>query len=155
MDRERRIRERVARAFGERRREDFGSDAAWNNFLEEREDIAFNLVEGIDVEASERRLRAVEAENADAIAATQALEVDMQQQAADPNPPGTAEAVAPAPAGQSSPDGIAAAGAGGNGDAHMQTPEAERIQLALLASGWSMELVRRRAIQEAMDTCVF
>ena len=151
MDRERRIRERVVRAFGERRREDFGSDAAWNNFLEEREDIAFNLVEGIDVEASERRLRAVEAENADAIAATQALEVDMQQQAADPNPPGTAEAVAPAPAGQSSPGGIA----GGNGDAHMQTPEAERIQLALLASGWSMELVRRRAIQEAMDTCVF
>ena len=47
----------------------------WNDYLEQREDVAFNMVEGIDLEETEARLKKVEQENAHLIAASQAKEV--------------------------------------------------------------------------------
>ena len=43
--------------------------------MEQREDVAFNMVEGIDLEETEARLKKVEQENAHLIAASQAKEV--------------------------------------------------------------------------------
>ena len=53
----------------------------WNDYLEQREDIAFNLVEGIDQAETEERLRRAEVENADTIAANRAKEVEMEDAA--------------------------------------------------------------------------
>ena len=69
--RERAIRERVWAAYCQPR-EAFGTLEEWNNYLEEREDVAFSLVEGVDVARAEARLRAYTAENADSIAKHQA-----------------------------------------------------------------------------------
>ena len=195
MERERRIRARVERAFCSPR-DTFASQDAWNDYLEQREDIAFNLVEGIDVAKTEERLRQVEQENAVAIAANQAKEVRRSHTrvsvptALPPEAPSPfSPQCAPQPASPSSPssslaqvvvdmDDEAADGAGamqigedappsaqkpgaaGNtlgwsdppagGDAEVQRQK----HLALLASGWSMEIVRNRAIQTAYDTFV-
>ena len=52
--------------------EAFGTLEEWNDYLEEREDVAFSLVEGVDVAGAEARLRAYTQDNADSIAKYQA-----------------------------------------------------------------------------------
>ncbi len=63
MEREIDIRGRVAAVFTAQE-EDFQGLLSYNNYLEEVEEIAFNLVKGIDVEANEAKLRAQVAQNA-------------------------------------------------------------------------------------------
>ena len=58
-----------------KREADFASRAEWDNYLEEREDIAFNLIENIDVAASNERLSRYEQENAESIVAVAARQV--------------------------------------------------------------------------------
>ncbi|OQO03883.1 hypothetical protein B0A48_10524 [Cryoendolithus antarcticus] len=55
VEREVDIRKRIATVFN-KREEDFEDLRAWNDYLNEVEDVTFNLVEGLDVEESERRL---------------------------------------------------------------------------------------------------
>ncbi|KFM23826.1 CDK-activating kinase assembly factor MAT1 [Auxenochlorella protothecoides] len=55
-----------------KREEDFESKQEYDDYLEEREDIIFNLSEGIDVKANEARVEAYRLANADAIAAADA-----------------------------------------------------------------------------------
>ncbi|WFC95787.1 TFIIH/NER complex subunit [Malassezia brasiliensis] len=64
------IRRRVAKLFN-RRPEDFPSLKAYNDYLEEFEEITFNLVNKVDVEHTQQRLAQYEARNKAIIAAHQ------------------------------------------------------------------------------------
>jgi len=44
-------------------RSDFNSDAEWDAYIEEREDIIFCLTENVDVERTKERVKKYEAEN--------------------------------------------------------------------------------------------
>jgi CDK-activating kinase assembly factor MAT1 len=66
-----------------KREEDFSSRAEWDNYLEEQEDIAFNLIENIDVGAANERLSRYEQENAESIVAVAARQVSWCEQVAD------------------------------------------------------------------------
>ncbi|KAI4093190.1 MAG: hypothetical protein LQ344_003017 [Seirophora lacunosa] len=66
IEREVDIRRRVAQVFN-KQEEDFETLRAYNNYLEEMEVTTFNLLEGIDVAATERKLAAYAAQNASSI----------------------------------------------------------------------------------------
>ncbi|KAL9025199.1 MAG: hypothetical protein Q9196_005939 [Gyalolechia fulgens] len=68
IEREVDIRRRVAQVF-DRRESDFETLRAYNNYLEEMEVTTFNLLEGIDVAATERKLAAYAAQTGAAVAA--------------------------------------------------------------------------------------
>ncbi|KAF9567623.1 CDK-activating kinase assembly factor [Agrocybe pediades] len=57
------IRRRIAKEFN-KRREDFSTLRAYNDYLEEVEDITFNLINEIDIPQTEARIAAYKAENA-------------------------------------------------------------------------------------------
>ncbi|KAL8695431.1 MAG: hypothetical protein Q9218_000009 [Villophora microphyllina] len=67
IEREVDVRRRVAQVFN-KEENDFETLRAYNNYLEEMEVITFNLLEGIDVAATERKLTAYAAQNAPSIA---------------------------------------------------------------------------------------
>ena len=52
--------------------EDFETKAAYDDYLEEREDIMFNLSQGIDVKAMEARVKAYQEQEAESIARNEA-----------------------------------------------------------------------------------
>ena len=52
--------------------EDFETKLLYDDYLEEREDIIFNLVEGIDVKATEDRVKRYQRDNAENIAKNEA-----------------------------------------------------------------------------------
>ncbi|KAK9473709.1 CDK-activating kinase assembly factor MAT1-domain-containing protein [Dipodascopsis tothii] len=66
VEREVDIRRRVAKIFN-KRQEEFDSLAEYNNYLEDVEGMVFNLVNRIDVEATEQRLESYQRENRAAI----------------------------------------------------------------------------------------
>jgi CDK-activating kinase assembly factor MAT1 len=72
VEREVDIRKKVALVFN-KREEDFEGLRAYNDYLNDVEDITFNLVEGIDVEVSNQRLEAYRTNHADEIAANEHL----------------------------------------------------------------------------------
>ncbi|GLB35136.1 putative transcription repair factor TFIIH subunit Tfb3 [Lyophyllum shimeji] len=57
------VRRRIAKEFN-KRREDFHDLRSYNDYLEEVEDITFNLIHDIDVAQTEARIKAYRAENA-------------------------------------------------------------------------------------------
>ncbi|MCJ1354812.1 MAG: TFIIH/NER complex subunit [Icmadophila ericetorum] len=63
VEREVDIRRRIAAVFN-RREEEFTDLLSYNNYLEEVETLTFNLIEGIDVPATEAKLRAYAEQNA-------------------------------------------------------------------------------------------
>lgn len=67
VEREVDIRRRIAAVFN-RREDDFEDLRAYNDYLNEVEDITFNLVNGIDVEETEKRFEAYKKANAEDIA---------------------------------------------------------------------------------------
>ncbi|KAJ3349698.1 TFIIH/NER complex subunit [Allomyces javanicus] len=67
VDKEVRERRRALRVFN-KRREDFASLREYNDFLEMVEDVVFNLVHDVDVEATMERMRKFQRENHDQIA---------------------------------------------------------------------------------------
>lgn len=62
VEREVDVRKRVAKTFN-RRQDDFDALEDYNNYLEEVEGIVFNLVNGVDAEATEAKLQAYEQAN--------------------------------------------------------------------------------------------
>ena len=72
VEREIDIRKRVALVFN-KREEDFEDLRAYNDYLNDVEDITFNLVEGIDVDESNERLESYRTKHADEIANNQHL----------------------------------------------------------------------------------
>ncbi|OJJ64020.1 hypothetical protein ASPSYDRAFT_141031 [Aspergillus sydowii CBS 593.65] len=73
VEREVDIRRRVMTVLN-RREEEFDSKLDWDNFLEQREEIIFNLVNKIDVAKTESDLQSYASENMRSIRANQALE---------------------------------------------------------------------------------
>ncbi|KAL4744020.1 CDK-activating kinase assembly factor MAT1-domain-containing protein [Aspergillus similis] len=73
VEREVDIRRRVMTVLN-RREEEFDSKLDWDNFLEQREEIIFNLVNRIDVAKTEADLQSYASENMKSIRANQALE---------------------------------------------------------------------------------
>ncbi|KAL2797835.1 CDK-activating kinase assembly factor MAT1-domain-containing protein [Aspergillus keveii] len=73
VEREVDIRRRVMTVLN-RREEEFDSKLDWDNFLEQREEIIFNLVNGIDVAKTEADLQKYASDNMRSIRANQALE---------------------------------------------------------------------------------
>ncbi|MBE7180395.1 MAG: CDK-activating kinase assembly factor MAT1 [Terriglobus roseus] len=72
VEREVDIRRRVSRIFN-RREDDFESLHDYNNYLNDVEDLTFNLVNGIDLADTERRIDAYTASNRDQIAENEQL----------------------------------------------------------------------------------
>jgi CDK-activating kinase assembly factor MAT1 len=70
VEREVDIRKKVALVFN-KREEDFEDLRAYNDYLNDVEDITFNLIEGIDVAQSEARLESYRTKHADEIATNQ------------------------------------------------------------------------------------
>ncbi|WVR08880.1 CDK-activating kinase assembly factor MAT1 [Kwoniella sp. DSM 27419] len=64
------VRRRMAQHFN-KRRDDFDSDREYDNYLEEVEDLTFNLLNDIDLEQTEARIAAFTKQNATIIAANQ------------------------------------------------------------------------------------
>ena len=157
MEKERQIRARVEGIYC-KERGDFDSLEAWNNYLEEKEDVMFNLVEGVDVQATEVRLQAYLEANAAGIAEHQARVVAGEQAgAAGAGPgPGPSQAAADDPEGakrmsiqaarQEMPTPFVEEYMGEPGN-----PGHEQLQkkLALWASGWSLDTAREKAVQGA------
>ena len=71
VEREVDIRQRIAKSFN-KRREDFKTLRAYNDYLEEVEDIIFNLVNGTNVKQTEAKVSAYEAQNKSSIATNEA-----------------------------------------------------------------------------------
>ncbi|PLW45452.1 hypothetical protein PCANC_06711 [Puccinia coronata f. sp. avenae] len=61
------IRKRISKYFN-KRREDFMTLDAYNNYLEEVEDITFNLINGVDVAETEAKIKRFQIENQELIA---------------------------------------------------------------------------------------
>ncbi|KAJ1906848.1 TFIIH/NER complex subunit [Tieghemiomyces parasiticus] len=71
VEKELRVRKRIAKCFNKRPQE-FRSQRAYNDYLEEVEDITFNLINGIDIQETEERIQKFALENRDSIAANMA-----------------------------------------------------------------------------------
>lgn len=73
VEREVDIRKRVAKVFN-RREEEFETLRNWNDYLNEVEDITFNLINDVDVEETQRRFEAYEQANKQVIGENASLE---------------------------------------------------------------------------------
>lgn len=72
LNKEVQLRRRVEREWN-KRESDFSSLAAFNDYLEEREDIVYNLTNGIDVEATQLKITAYRDANRDSITRNNAI----------------------------------------------------------------------------------
>lgn len=168
----------------------FPSLRAYNDYLENVEDIVFRLVEGIDVQVTESEVRAYEAAHREQIATAKAKRAEQraaelraaalppkagetsvrqliqqqalnhQQQLDDFSQPSAAGADAAAFAALPRPMGLQPTPLGGHGhgegsvlDANLSPQErAIRAVRGQKAGGWTDEIVRRRAIEEALGS---
>lgn len=176
------IRRRITNIFN-KREEDFPSLREYNDYLEEVEDMTFNLIEGIDVAAIEAKIAKYQEENAEQIVNSRARKAEELAAAlrasqnvgqADPADAGagpSTQAVSLANQGQYAP----AAVPGGlmqprpTGMAPQPVPvgapsdpmqgyaaEDETMKLqaerGARAGGWTIELSKKRAIEEAFSS---
>ncbi|TYI50206.1 hypothetical protein E1A91_D12G085200v1 [Gossypium mustelinum] len=172
-NKEMQIRRRISSIFN-KREEDFPSLREYNDYLEEVEDMIFKLIEGIDVQAIEEKITNYQQENAEQIMINQARKAEdlAAAMAASKGIPvqadtdgnsqagfvaGTQGQYAPTVAGgQPRPTGMApqpvplAGGLDMHGyaldDEEMMRLRAER---GGRAGGWSIELSKKRALEEA------
>ncbi|KAK7837638.1 cdk-activating kinase assembly factor mat1 [Quercus suber] len=163
-----------------KREEDFSSLKEYNDYLEEVEDMTFNLIEGIDVPAVEAKIAEYEKENHDQIminrarkaeelAAAQAASKGPAQNDSDGAPnqssqtgygTGAQGQYAPTFAGgQPRPTGMAQQPVplGGGLDLHGYAADDEetmklRAERGGRAGGWSAELSKKRALEEAFGS---
>lgn len=176
------IRKRIANIFN-KREEDFPSLREYNDYLEEVEDMTFNLIEGIDVPAIEAKIAKYQEENAEQIMnarARKAEELAAALAASKGQPAQTDSDMATSQSSQAGFSGAAAqsghyapaiAGAAmgqprptqpvpiggtfdslhayGTDDEEMMKLRAER---GGKAGGWSAELSKRRALEEAFGS---
>ncbi|KAL6765031.1 CDK-activating kinase assembly factor MAT1-domain-containing protein [Haematococcus lacustris] len=164
--------------------EDFNTKEEWDRYLEGIEDIIYNLVNGIDVQATEARVSDYERTNRVHIIAKQAKQVEAQraaqvaafQAAAASTVSATAAKEGDAPAGyvptaatasslltsQPVPVGpvaqdahgsiVAPAGSMKRGMAAVAASANGQEDPGATAAGWSPELPRMRALQEAFGS---
>ncbi|CAN4081161.1 unnamed protein product [Withania somnifera] len=150
------IRKRIANIYN-KREENFPSLREYNDYLEEVEDMIFNLIEGIDVPAIEARIAQYQRENAEQIMIAQARKALGQDPQAGSSA-GLQGHYAPAIAGgiaqprptQPLPVGSIPDMLGGEyeDDEKMKL----RTERAAKAGGWSLEISRKRALEEAFGS---
>uniref|UniRef100_A0A0D6R4C4 MAT1 centre domain-containing protein n=1 Tax=Araucaria cunninghamii TaxID=56994 RepID=A0A0D6R4C4_ARACU len=167
------IRRRIANIFN-KREEDFPSLREYNDYLEEVEDMTFKLVEGIDVPAIEAKIAKYQEENAEQIInnrARKAEEVarslkEHQEQPATgvANDVGLAQNSQAMGIGQYNPIFMPPRPTGltqqpvpiGGSNAHSvpedEAAQRQRAERAARAGGWTNELCRKRAFEEAFSS---
>ncbi|WOK97679.1 hypothetical protein Cni_G06387 [Canna indica] len=178
------IRRRIASIFN-KREDDFLSLRDYNDYLEEVEDMTFNLIEGIDVAAIESKIAKYQEENAEQIinararkaeelaAALKASRSHGQADAGDGGAGPSSQGVGVANQGQYAPTGAPGGGLmqprptgmapqpgpvgappdllQGYGTEDEETMKL-RAQRGARAGGWTIELSKRRAIEEAFSS---
>nr|XP_048324726.1 uncharacterized protein LOC125418142 isoform X1 [Ziziphus jujuba var. spinosa] len=162
-----------------KREDDFPSLREYNDYLEEVEDMTFNLIEGIDVPAIEAKIAKYQEENAEQIMINRARKAEELAAALAACKGHTAQSDNDGVLGQSSQAGFsmgvqgqyAPTVAGGQprptgmapqpiplgGGPDMQGYDEEemmklRAERGGRAGGWSVELSRKRAIEEAFSS---
>lgn len=173
------IRRRIQNIYN-KRQEDFPSLRAYNDYLEEVEDIIFNLIEGVDVVSIEEKLMKYQDENMEAIIASRARRAEEEATFLRSGQSNAAPAAADhAGVGidlQSSLP-LSSAAAGGtyapamvnqpgraqqpvpvgpptsynpNGEPEDEQTRRQREERGLRAGGWTIDITRRRACEEAI-----
>ncbi|EYU22818.1 hypothetical protein ABFS82_03G113400 [Erythranthe guttata] len=169
------IRKRIASIYN-KRVDDFESLRDFNDYLEEVEDMIVNLVEGIDVPAIESRIAQYQRENAEQIMIAQARKaeeyaaalaaskgqlpqtaVDLSSGSSQAGPTGVAQGqYAPAIAAQPRPMGMGQQPLPLGHGSDMLGLEYEdeetmkiRAEKAAKAGGFSLEMSKKRALEEA------
>lgn len=172
------IRRRIANIYN-KREEDFPTLRDYNDYLEEVEDMTFKLVEGVDVAAIEATIAKYQEENAEQIINSRARKAEElakslrehQTQAATDCPPDmvldqNSQAVGATAGGQYAPSmaapmfmqprptGPAAqpvpiGGGNANNMPEDEATQRQRAERAARAGGWTPELCRKRAFEEA------
>ncbi|XP_010432941.1 PREDICTED: uncharacterized protein LOC104717110 isoform X2 [Camelina sativa] len=149
-----------------RREEDFPSLKDYNDYLEEVECMVFDLIDGINVEAIEAKIKRYSKENAEQIMinrARKAEELTAALAACKAKPPqtnadtssnqgvtaGTAYGQAPRPTGMG-PQPVPIKGGAEHQRHHPMEVEDEALRLiSERAGGFSSEISKRRALEEA------
>jgi len=177
MNKELQVRRRIQNIYN-KRQEDFPSLRAYNDYLEDVEDIIFSLIEGVDVAATEEKLLKYQNENAEAIIASRARRAEEEatflrsgtnfgpSDAAGIDPQlqqsGLSAAATAAPSGKYAPTTVAPRPIGqqpvpvgppsynANGEPEDEQTRRLREEKGLRAGGWTMEIARRRACEEAI-----
>ncbi|XP_066352852.1 uncharacterized protein [Miscanthus floridulus] len=173
------IRRRIASIFN-KTQEHFPTLKDYNDYLEEIEDMTFNLIEGIDVEAIEAKIARYQQENAEQIylsrakraedlaAALKASRMNPVKAEANDMAAGSSQGISGgagvqgqyAPAAvlggvaQPRPTGMAPQLIGSQSDPLQGDDEETRIlrgERAARAGGWTAELSKRRALEEAFS----
>ncbi|CAL0311739.1 unnamed protein product [Lupinus luteus] len=173
------IRRRIASIFN-KREDDFTSLREYNDYLEEVEDMTFNLIEGIDVAAIEAKIAEYQEENAEQIMINRARKAEelAAALAASKGKPAQADndvaanqnshaegvsgvpqgQYAPTFAGQPRPTGMAPQPLplGGGGMPGYAADDEETMRLraerGAAAGGWSPQISKKRALEEAFGT---
>lgn len=168
------IRRKINSIFN-KREEDFPSLKEYNDYLEEVEDMTFNLIEGIDVATIEAKIAQYKEENAEQIMVAQARKAEEYAAAlaaskgpvqtdtdgaANQSLQGgfgvTAQGhYAPAIAAQPRPTQPAPLGGGSDMLGYCGDDEETmklRAERAALAGGWSLEVSKKRALEEAFQS---
>lgn len=165
------IRKRIASIFN-KRQEDFPSLTEYNDYLEEVEDMTCNLIEGINVPVIEAKIAEYEKENAEQIMNAQARKAEEYAAALAASKGQPAQADSDVITNQSSIEGhYAPAVVTGGGIASLPIPvgfnhpemqayddidDEEMMKLRVerggRAGGWSVELSRKRALEEAFSS---
>eukprot|EP00252_Welwitschia_mirabilis_P022915 TRINITY_DN6349_c0_g1_i1.p1 TRINITY_DN6349_c0_g1~~TRINITY_DN6349_c0_g1_i1.p1 ORF type:complete len:195 (-),score=50.59 TRINITY_DN6349_c0_g1_i1:183-767(-) len=174
------IRRRILNIFN-KREEDFPSLREYNDYLEEVEDMVFKLIEGVDVPAIEAKIAKYQEENAEQIIVSRARRAEEMANALrehdapaladgamdmniDQNSQSTgvagggqyAPTVAPGIFMQPRPTGPAGQPVpiGGNGNNLPEDEESQRqhAEKGARAGGWSPELCKKRAFEEAFSS---
>lgn len=162
-------------------RDHFPSLKDYNDYLEEVEDMTFNLIEGIDVEAIESKIARYQQENAEQIYLSRAKRAEdlaaalkasrMIPVKADPSDMAArssqgisggagiqgqyAPAAVPGGLNQPRPTGMAPQPIGGFVDplqGHDEETMRLRAERGARAGGWMAELGRKRALEEAFNS---
>ncbi|CAA3030570.1 CDK-activating kinase assembly factor MAT1 [Olea europaea subsp. europaea] len=170
------IRKRIANIYN-KREEDFASLREYNDYLEEVEDMIFNLIEGVDVPAIEAKIAEYQRENAEQImnaharkaeeyaAALAASKGQPAQTGVDLSSisqegtgtsaqgqyaPAIAGAVQPRPTGMAPQPIPVGSGHDMLGLEHVDEEKMKlRAEKAAKAGGWSAEICKKRALEEA------
>lgn len=161
------IRRRISEIYN-KREEDFASLKDYNDYLEEVECMVFDLVDGINVEAIEEKIKKYSQENAEQIminrarkaedltAALAACKAQQPQTDADTSSnngstSGTAYSQAPRPTGMG-PQPVPIGGGGADHQRYSMEDEAMmrlKAERAPRAGGFSLEISKKRALEEA------
>ncbi|KAJ3697392.1 hypothetical protein LUZ61_001097 [Rhynchospora tenuis] len=173
-NREINIRRRISNIFN-KREEDFSSLREYNDYLEEVEDMTCKLVDGIDVALIEAHIAKYQEENAEQIMNNRARKAEefaaalkavkgnpvqaepMDLQGAGQGSQGMALQGQYAPAGgpmQPRPMGMGTQPmpVGGPHDPRLALDDEETKRIRARAGGWTPDLSRKRALEEAFST---